>query len=632
MSDNDIIDLLDINKHSMNDDGYEIMDRTEASMELTAVNPSPSQSCQSKRHKKSLIGDIDAIDKKSQLQYVINHINEYKQQLLQQCDNKTIQLRWSELSHAYKLDYVPCSTVPSAVKPNCKNNLYCIHGLGYRKQCIWNDKYVLPHYYAIGLNNNTTQRNVNTEYVGLVNLGATCYMNVLFQTLFMNKQFRQKLLQFRSDYQPEQSIHDNSTSNNNSTSNTDKSQHPDAIVSALQELFYYLANSKKKTYTPRHICSLLRVQTNVQQDVNEFNSLFMNHIEQRLECSQYSDDSVRSMMKNEFVGKYSNIVQCMSCHVRSERPDEFFDLSLQIKHKQSVNEAIDNMLLIERLNGDNKYMCNTCHSKQDAIRYTKLTQLPPVLNIQLMRFEYDYDSESKKKLTDNIFIPITINFNQYLDLNGIDADSYNNHYAKPKRGKQAKKSINNKAVDKQPNGHTDTSIDLTDEIPLLPLPSHSNIDHIDITNYTSTNNNITRPDIWYDLVAILRHRGTSANHGHYTADVRSDDGQWWCFDDESVKTIPPPAKPQKGSTATISNNVQSGNTVIGDSTALAPIFNAPAAKSTKKRRGKVDLSSKTSCERARQRKARYDADIDTTTSGIQGTKDHQAEALWGEGM
>ena len=38
----------------------------------------------------------------------------------------------------------------------------------------------------------------------------------------------------------------------------------------------------------------------------------------------------------------------------------------------------------------------------------------------------------------------------------------------------------------------------------------------------------------YELVAILRHRGTSANAGHYVAEVRQDDGFWYSFNDQQV--------------------------------------------------------------------------------------------------
>jgi hypothetical protein len=53
---------------------------------------------------------------------------------------------------------------------------------------------------------------------------------------------------------------------------------------------------------------------------------------------------------------------------------------------------------------------------------------------------------------------------------------------------------------------------------------------------SSSSTTTATPDCIYDLVAILRHQGTSAYHGHYVAEAR-DDGLWWRFDDECVKQL-----------------------------------------------------------------------------------------------
>lgn len=43
----------------------------------------------------------------------------------------------------------------------------------------------------------------------------------------------------------------------------------------------------------------------------------------------------------------------------------------------------------EKLDGDNQYQCPICQKKQDAVRETRLTLLPPVLNLSILRFGYD---------------------------------------------------------------------------------------------------------------------------------------------------------------------------------------------------------------------------------------------------
>lgn len=43
----------------------------------------------------------------------------------------------------------------------------------------------------------------------------------------------------------------------------------------------------------------------------------------------------------------------------------------------------------EKLDGDNRYFCESCESKQSATRRIRLHSLPPTLNLQLMRFVFD---------------------------------------------------------------------------------------------------------------------------------------------------------------------------------------------------------------------------------------------------
>lgn len=55
----------------------------------------------------------------------------------------------------------------------------------------------------------------------------------------------------------------------------------------------------------------------------------------------------------------------------------------------------------------------------------------------------------------------------------------------------------------------------------------------------------------YDLAAILIHKGSAANSGHYVAHIKDEsNGQWWEFDDEHVSKLglhPFGEKPDKSS-------------------------------------------------------------------------------------
>jgi ubiquitin C-terminal hydrolase len=88
----------------------------------------------------------------------------------------------------YKLLYdknlICCKDYHIKKKKNCHNNPWCIYGLGENKEGLW----LNPPNNIMILGNDPTKhfREINSESkyslpVGLKNLGATCYLNVLMQ-------------------------------------------------------------------------------------------------------------------------------------------------------------------------------------------------------------------------------------------------------------------------------------------------------------------------------------------------------------------------------------------------------------------------------------------------------------------
>lgn len=67
------------------------------------------------------------------------------------------------------------------------------------------------------------------------------------------------------------------------------------------------------------------------------------------------------------------------------------------------------------MDGDNQYFCDNCKTKRNAARKTKLTNLPPILNLQLLRFVYDRNSGYKKKLSSRIKFSEILDLNSYME-------------------------------------------------------------------------------------------------------------------------------------------------------------------------------------------------------------------------
>ncbi|KAJ8519465.1 hypothetical protein ONZ45_g3579 [Pleurotus djamor] len=88
------------------------------------------------------------------------------------------------------------------------------------------------------------------------------------------------------------------------------------------------------------------------------------------------------------------------------------------KANATLENCIESLLKPERLAGDNQYFCSQCNSLQDATRYTELRELPPVLHFSLLRFVYDLTSMERKKSKQTIAFPKTIDMARYLRPSG----------------------------------------------------------------------------------------------------------------------------------------------------------------------------------------------------------------------
>jgi len=81
-------------------------------------------------------------------------------------------------------------------------------------------------------------------------------------------------------------------------------------------------------------------------------------------------------------GTCQSYVKCHGCNHESAIPDKFMDLSLVIRpwgaqgpdeYNKSVEEAIEQYIKPELLDGDNKYACDNCGNRCNADKGIKLT-------------------------------------------------------------------------------------------------------------------------------------------------------------------------------------------------------------------------------------------------------------------
>ncbi|KAH9659369.1 ubiquitin carboxyl-terminal hydrolase 13 [Citrus sinensis] len=214
-----------------------------------------------------------------------------------------------------------------------------------------------------------------TGYVGLKNQGATCYMNSLLQTLFHIPYFRKAVYHMPT---------------------TENDMPSGSIPLALQSLFYKLQYSDSSVATKELTKSFGwdTYDSFMQHDVQELNRVLSEKLEDKMKGTV-----VEGTIQQLFEGHHMNYIECINVDYKSTRKESFYE--------------------VERLEGDNKYHAEQ-YGLQDAKKGVLFIDFPPVLQLQLKRFEYDFMRDTMVKINDRYEFPLQ-----------LDLDRENGKYLSP---------------------------------------------------------------------------------------------------------------------------------------------------------------------------------------------------------
>ncbi|KAI9057312.1 cysteine proteinase [Trametes sanguinea] len=308
---------------------------------------------------------------------------------------------------------------------------------------------------------------------GLLNLGQTCFMNVILQSFIANPLLRNYYLSDKH--------------------NSRLCKLKDCTSCEMDKLLAEVYSENSAPYGPiALLAKTWRTSSELsgyaQQDAHEFFITALNHIH----ATSRGSTSLQCIciIHSTFAGLLQSDVKCERCGKVAEKTDPMLDISLELKGESGNEQDLTLASCLRRFThpeklGPNEYSCEKCGKASHASKRLSIRKLPNVLSFQFKRFEHkSVDRSAARKIEAPVRFPSSLNMAPFTTL----------------------------VMHKQELLKESGTAPPATLIPDKALGPEALYD--------------------YDLFAVVCHEGQIDN-GHYTCYARSHD-EWYRYDDDKV--------------------------------------------------------------------------------------------------
>ncbi|KAL7162596.1 hypothetical protein ACSBR2_042980 [Camellia fascicularis] len=347
---------------------------------------------------------------------------------------------------------------------------------------------------------------------GLFNLGNTCYMNSTIQCLHSVPELKSALIKYP-----------------HSGRSNDLDQTSHLLTAATRELFTELDKSVKPV-APMQFWMVLRKKfpqfgqlhngSFMQQDAEECWTQLLYTLSQSLRSPGSSEnmDTIKALFGVELVSR----VHCEESGEESSEMESVYALKCHISHE--VNHLHEG--LRHGLKSELEKASPSLGRSAIYIKDSRINGLPRYLTIQFVRFFWKRESNQKAKILRKVDYPLE------LDIYDLCSDDLRKKLEAPRRilrdeeGKKFGLKTNEKS-----SGSVDKDVKMTD------AEGSSSNGIGESSKATSQEGDVPEKEMHltgiYDLVAVLTHKGRSADSGHYVGWVKQESGKWIQYDDDN---------------------------------------------------------------------------------------------------